>query len=143
MNKQRAAFILLLLLAIVVSAAVILAAADFAIPWWSVDGGGGSSSGGNYNVSGSIGQPDTGLMSGGDYVVQGGYWSLLDPGRQSPRPLAHANQYPHGNGHKHTWPIPHADSDPYSGSITHPNQHARPRCRYSALLANSCWQPLR
>jgi hypothetical protein len=48
---------------------------DYAISWWTVDGGGTTaSSGGSYALGGAIGQPDAGLMSGGDYTLSGGFW---------------------------------------------------------------------
>lgn len=39
----------------------------------SVDGGGGSSTGGVFVITGTIGQPDAGAMSGGNFAVQGGF----------------------------------------------------------------------
>jgi hypothetical protein len=39
-----------------------------------MDGGGGTSVGGNYQLSGTIGQHDAGALTGGDYVLQGGFW---------------------------------------------------------------------
>jgi hypothetical protein len=54
-------------------------AASYAIPWWTVDTGGGVSQGGPYILSGTAGQPDTGSLSGGAYLLKGGFWSgLLD-----------------------------------------------------------------
>jgi hypothetical protein len=50
---------------------------QYAINWYSIDGGGGTSTGGNYAVSGTIGQPDVGVLSGGGYALSGGFWSLL------------------------------------------------------------------
>jgi len=47
----------------------------FTLGWYSVDGGGGKSANGDYAVHGSIGQPDAGLMSGGTYGLQGGFWA--------------------------------------------------------------------
>src|SRR5687767_11599446 len=47
----------------------------FAIDWFSIDGGGGTSSGGSYTLIGTIGQPDAGTLSGGDYVLEGGFLS--------------------------------------------------------------------
>lgn len=51
-----------------------LAAGGLAIPWWTADGGGGDSSGGPYALSGTIGQPDAGVLSGGDFALSGGFW---------------------------------------------------------------------
>src|ERR1043166_9653052 len=46
--------------------------------WFTIDGGGGASTGGVYSVSGTIGQPDAGgPLSGGQYSLTGGFWSLL------------------------------------------------------------------
>ncbi len=45
------------------------------LDWFSVDGGGGASNGGVYTVDGTIGPPDAGTMSGGQFALQGGFWS--------------------------------------------------------------------
>jgi len=50
---------------------------SFSIDWFTIDGGGGSSStGGVFSVSGTIGQPDAGALSGGNFTLQGGYWAV-------------------------------------------------------------------
>jgi len=51
------------------------------INWWTLDGGGGmSSTGADYALSGTIGQPDAGLMmTGGDYALVGGFWAFAAP----------------------------------------------------------------
>lgn len=51
-------------------------AQSFTIDWHTIDGGGGTSTGGVYSVSGTIGQPDAGVMSGGGYSIIGGFWSI-------------------------------------------------------------------
>ena len=45
----------------------------FNLPWWTVDSGGGVATGGNFALTGSIGQPDAGNMSGGSYKLTGGF----------------------------------------------------------------------
>lgn len=50
------------------------ALAQFALDWHTVDGGGGTSTGGTYSLSGTIGQPDAGVMSGGTFSLVGGFW---------------------------------------------------------------------
>ena len=51
--------------------------AQYSIDWYKISGGGGTSSGGTYSVGGTIGQPDaSGAMSGGNYSMTGGFWSL-------------------------------------------------------------------
>ena len=51
------------------------AAAQFALDWFTIDGGGAmQSSGGAYTLGGTIGQPDAGPMSGGNFELGGGFW---------------------------------------------------------------------
>ena len=52
-------------------------AQNFSIDWSTIDGGGGTSTGGVYAVSGTIGQPDAGKMSGGNYSINGGFWGII------------------------------------------------------------------
>ena len=52
----------------------LCALAQFSIDWYTIDGGGGISTGGVYSVSGTLGQPDAGNMTGGGFVVRGGFW---------------------------------------------------------------------
>jgi len=55
-----------------------LCAQPYSVDWSKISGGGGTSAGSVYSVSGTIGQPDTGVaMSGGNYSVTGGFWSLI------------------------------------------------------------------
>lgn len=51
----------------------------FSIDWFTIDGGGGTSTDGIYSASGTIGQPDANpqSMTGGDFTLTGGFWSLL------------------------------------------------------------------
>jgi len=49
-------------------------AQQYKIDWFTIDGGGGTSSGGPYTLSGTIGQPDAGRLSGGTFVIEGGFW---------------------------------------------------------------------
>ena len=51
---------------------------SYSIDWYKIAGGGGTSTGGVYAVSGTIGQPDaSGAMTGGNYSLTGGFWSLI------------------------------------------------------------------
>jgi hypothetical protein len=50
---------------------------SYSIDWSTIDGGGGTSTGGVYSVSGTIGQPDAGKMSGGNYTLDGGFWGII------------------------------------------------------------------
>jgi len=51
-------------------------AQSFALSWYALCGGGGVCTGGVYSVSGTVGQPVVGPSSGGDYTLEGGYWSV-------------------------------------------------------------------
>jgi hypothetical protein len=51
---------------------------SYSIDWFKVAGGGGTSTGGVCSVSGTLGQPDAGgPMTGGNYSLTGGFWSLI------------------------------------------------------------------
>jgi hypothetical protein len=54
------------------------AIAQYSVDWITVDGGGGTTSDGVYEISGTIGQPDAGIIVVADYVVEGGFWSDLE-----------------------------------------------------------------
>ena len=50
----------------------------YSIDWYKIAGGGGASTGSVYSVTGTIGQPDaSGVMTGGNYSITGGFWSLI------------------------------------------------------------------
>ena len=54
-----------------------LLAQDFDISWYTIDGGGEMfTSGGDFELSGTIGQPDAGAMTGGEFELVGGFWAI-------------------------------------------------------------------
>lgn len=66
-----------LLLALLLVAGPVLAqvGAPYDLTWNTIDGGGETfSAGGPYVLGGTIGQPDAGLLGGGDYTLGGGFW---------------------------------------------------------------------
>src|SRR5580765_7661894 len=67
-------FFLMLLASVL---AVAAQAQNYAIDWHTIDGGGGTSSGGIYSLSGTIGQPDAGRMTGGNFTLDGGFWGII------------------------------------------------------------------
>ena len=69
----------LVLAALCLFGAVSRASAQFySIDWFTIAGGGGTSTGGVYSISGTIGQPEAGEpMTGGDFSLTGGFWSLF------------------------------------------------------------------
>ena len=60
----------------------IAGASDFDLRWNTIDGGGVTFSfGGDFELGGTIGQPDAGpVLSGGNFELQGGFWFQLVPG---------------------------------------------------------------
>jgi hypothetical protein len=66
-----------LCLCILPSSFCLRAWGQYSIDWSTVDGGGGTSTGGVYSVSGTIGQPDAGKMSGGPFTLEGGFWGIV------------------------------------------------------------------
>jgi hypothetical protein len=65
-------------------AMVATASAQPTIDWYTIDGGGGTSSGGVFTLSGTIGQPDAGVMSGGSFTLTGGFWVGFSAGGPTP-----------------------------------------------------------
>ena len=69
----------MILLAAVLGGLPTAHAQTYTVDWYKIAGGGGTSTGGTYQVSGTIGQPDaSGAMSGGQFSVTGGFWSLIN-----------------------------------------------------------------
>jgi hypothetical protein len=79
-------------------------AQTYSIDWYKVAGGGGTSTGGVFSVSGTAGQPDAGSMSGGNYSVAGGYWSIVAAVQTPGAPLLTVTNA--GNQVIVSWPSP-------------------------------------
>jgi len=80
-------------------------AQSYAVDWSSIDGGGGTSTGGVYEVSGTIGQPDAGTMSGGNFTLEGGFWSAITAIQTPGAPLLSIRRAD-GNSVLLCWPYP-------------------------------------
>jgi hypothetical protein len=53
-------------------------AQNFDLSWFTVDGGGATfSTGGVFELGGTIGQPDAGVMTGGTFELVGGFWAAV------------------------------------------------------------------
>ncbi|MBK8986555.1 MAG: hypothetical protein IPM39_10815 [Chloroflexi bacterium] len=73
--KQKLIIVSLLVLVLLLAAGALYAeTTGYNLNWWTVDGGGGHLSGTGYTLDSTIGQPDAGRMSGGNYVLAGGFW---------------------------------------------------------------------
>lgn len=67
-----------------------LCAQTYLVDWYKIAGGGGASTNGQYALTGTIGQPDaSGAMSGGNYSLTGGFWSLISVVQTSGAPTLH------------------------------------------------------
>jgi hypothetical protein len=64
-------------LLLMLTATAVAPAQNYTLDWSTIDGGGGSSTGGVFTVSGTIGQPDAGKTSGGNYSIEGGFWGVI------------------------------------------------------------------
>jgi len=77
-NPQRAGRLSTTFIGLVTLLALLnlasVSAQTYSLDWSTIDGGGGTSSGGQYTLSGTIGQPDAGSMTGGTFTLQGGFW---------------------------------------------------------------------
>lgn len=96
---------LFLLLALVVGTAITSQAQSFSIDWFTIDGGGGTSTGGVYSVSGTIGQPDAGRMTNGQYSLLGGFWGVVEVIQTPGAPLLSVEQLAGGSVRVY-WPLP-------------------------------------
>lgn len=75
-NNYRVSLISLVAVAAFIGA---LRADEFAVDWRTVDGGGGMwSAGGDYQLGGSVAQPDAGLLTSGDFALLGGFWPVAE-----------------------------------------------------------------
>jgi len=54
---------------------------EWELSWYTMDGGGAMRTyGGAFELSGTIGQPDAGTLSGGAYELTGGFWFAIESG---------------------------------------------------------------
>ncbi len=95
-------------------------AQSYSIDWWSIDGGGGASTGGVYTVTGTIGQPDAGPMGGGNFTLDGGFWSLIEAVQTPGAPRLSITRL--GNSVIVSWPSPGTGFGlQHNGNVANPN----------------------
>jgi hypothetical protein len=87
--------------------AASVSAQNYSIDWFTIDGGGGTSTGGVFSVSGTIGQPDAGVMSGGSYSLVGGFWGIIAAVQTPGAPLLSVERL--GGNVRVFWPLPATD----------------------------------
>ncbi len=72
---KRSAIASSLLLVLLIAPGAV--AQPFSLDWFTIDGGGASATtGGAFELSGTVGQPDAGFASGGDFELIGGFWTV-------------------------------------------------------------------
>ena len=78
--KHRGYFkLVLVLIELVLVGPVMAQSGGYDLTWSTIDGGGATfSTGGSYSLGGSIGQPDAGILSGGSYTLNGGFWGSTE-----------------------------------------------------------------
>jgi len=80
MNQDAGRIVRLVAATAGVALAASVAADDLEVNRSTVDGGGGMrSTSGDFELAGTVGQPDAGTMSGGDFELSGGFWFPLAP----------------------------------------------------------------
>ena len=79
-------------------------AQSYSIDWFKVAAGGGPSTNAQYSVSGTIGQPDAGHLSGGNYSLDGGFWGIIAAVQTPGAPLLTIT--PAGTNVIVSWPSP-------------------------------------
>jgi hypothetical protein len=95
-------------LCILIAAALVAGSAQaqsYSIDWFTIDGGGGKSTGGVYSLSGTIGQPDAGVMTNGTYSLVGGFWGGVNVIQTPGAPLLSTERVSGGNV-RVFWPLP-------------------------------------
>ena len=86
--------VLVVLLVLLTGSVLAQNGESYELTWWTVDGGGSIyNQGGEYSFGGTIGQPDAGTLSGGEYTLAGGFWNStsLDSKRIVYLPLINKN----------------------------------------------------
>jgi hypothetical protein len=78
MKHKAAWFLLVCLLLLAAPLALAQSGGGYDLRWNTVDGGGGAfTTAGGYSLGGTVGQADAGLLSGGGYVMSGGFWQQV------------------------------------------------------------------
>ncbi len=79
--KYMSTVLFLLLLFLTTQSSQAQSGDGYTITRSTIDGGGlTQATGGEYTLSGTIGQPDAGLATGGGYRLQGGFWHMPSDG---------------------------------------------------------------
>ena len=95
-----------LALALLLGTASAVRAQNVSLDWRVIGGGGGTSTGGTFSVSGTIGQPVTGVSQGGSFTLTGGFWSQVNAVQTAGAPLLSIALNPELSTVNISWPRP-------------------------------------
>jgi hypothetical protein len=84
---KRMTVLLVIALVLLVPLALALASNGYDLSWWTADGGGGGLTSSSYTLSGTAGQPDASVLTGGSYSLAGGFWSVASKGQMLYLPI--------------------------------------------------------
>lgn len=70
----KASLLFLGLMVLLAATASAMSGTGWRIDWFTVDAGGGLAAGGDFTLQGTAGQADAGQLTGGSYIVDGGFW---------------------------------------------------------------------
>jgi hypothetical protein len=72
---MRKHFGLIIGIVFVMATASVASAVEITNNSFTIDGGGGNMSAGSFELRGTIGQPDAGVLTGGEFALNGGFWA--------------------------------------------------------------------
>ena len=120
-------------LAAILGFALSARAQTYSINWYKIAGGGGTSAGGTFQMSGTIGQQDASdAMSGGNYSMTGGFWSLVSAVQTPGAPTLYIASW--GDTVTVYWQNVSGWTLQQNGSLTAPNGWTA--CPYSPITSN-------
>jgi hypothetical protein len=78
--KLKILILVIVLLTLITVTLVFAQSGELTLPWFTIDGGGSLVRGGDFTLFGVIGQPDVGVLSGGDFALVGGFGTGVSGG---------------------------------------------------------------
>jgi len=86
MSRHLIVCCLALVCALVLAAGAMADGSPPGLSWYVVAGGGGRSTSASFGLSGTVGQASVERLSGGSFVLVGGFWPGVEGGAVGPTP---------------------------------------------------------